>query len=34
MGFSNVFMGPELAWGISSGVVRKTLKDWMNRDHK
>jgi hypothetical protein len=26
-------IGPEPAWGISAGIVKKAVMDWANRDH-
>jgi hypothetical protein len=33
-GFEHPFTGPEPACGISIGVAKKVVRDWMNRNHK
>jgi hypothetical protein len=33
-GSAHPFTGPEPACGISVGVAKKAIKDWMNRNHK
>jgi ribonuclease HI len=33
-GSENPFIGPEPACGISIGVAKKAVRNWMNRNHK
>jgi hypothetical protein len=33
-GFEHSFIGPEPACGISMGVAKKALRDWMTMNHK
>jgi hypothetical protein len=33
-GSEHLFTGPEPACGISTGVAKKAVRDWMNRNHK
>jgi ribonuclease HI len=33
-GSEHPFTGPEPACGISNGVTKKAVRDWMNRNHK
>jgi hypothetical protein len=33
-GSEHPFTGPEPACGISNGIVKKAVTDWMNRNHK
>jgi hypothetical protein len=34
LGSEHLFIGPELARGISMGVVKNVVMDWIIRDHK
>jgi hypothetical protein len=34
MGSEHPFIGPEPACGISTGVAKQVVRDWMNRNHK
>jgi hypothetical protein len=33
-GYEHPFIVPELAFGISIGVAKNAVRDWMNRNHK
>jgi hypothetical protein len=33
-GSEHPFIGPEPAYGISTGVAKKAVRDWTNRKHK